>query len=192
MMNSEQAKATRDSITSLFASGRMGEGLKMLDEKGADLPAHVRLECQGNLHFYRRDLQTATHRYETAIGLAPDYQIARYHYLVGTQDEKRQQFVDAFKRYQAAIEAEPTFIDAYVELGGLLVKVGDLEGARTCYQDAARLAPNDIANLHNLKAVLRKLASVEPAKWEKDLLRVEEAYDRAVKLGQALPPQNQW
>jgi tetratricopeptide (TPR) repeat protein len=171
----------RDAITTHYADGRFDEGDRLLAEQGAGLPEHVRLECQGNRFFYERKLQEAVHRYEAAIRLAPDYGIARYQYLVGTQDERQQHFVDAFKRYQVAIGVEPTFVDAYVELGGLLVKVGDLAGAVQCYRDAVRLDPTDVGNHHNLRTVLSKLAQAEPERYRDELAAVDAAYEQAAK-----------
>src|SRR5438552_850465 len=105
------------------------------------MPEAMRLEGLGNVAFYERDLQDAVNHYEAAIALQPDRVIARYQYLVGTQAERSGDLVNAFKRYQAAIEAEPEFLDAYIELGGLLTKIKDFEGAAQCYRDAARIAP---------------------------------------------------
>lgn len=116
-MTLEQAKPLRDSLTKLFEDGAFDEGRKKMEAHG-DLPLVVRLECEGNLRFYMRNLQGAIDKYEAAIRVNPEYLIARYQYLVGTQDEKRNDLVSAFKRYQAAIEIEPTFVDSYVELGG--------------------------------------------------------------------------
>ena len=146
-MDFDQATQIRDSVTSLFIEGRFGDGLRLLSQHEAELPVEVRLECVGNLHFYRRELQEAVVEYEAAIAVSPAHMISRYQYLVGTQEEKKRNFVGAFKRYQAAIEIDRSFVDAYVELGGLLVKVGDLVGAVQCYRDAVRLAPDDVGEL---------------------------------------------
>jgi tetratricopeptide (TPR) repeat protein len=173
--------SVRDAITAHYVAGRFEEGDRLLAEQGVALPEHVRLECEGNRLFYERKLQEAVYRYEAAIRLAPDYGIARYQYLVGTQAEREQRFVDAFKRYQAAIGAEPTFVDAYVELGGLLVKADDLAGAAQCYRDAVRLDPADVGNHHNLRAVLSKLAQAEPERYRDELAAADAAHQEAAK-----------
>ncbi len=173
--------SVRDAITAHYAARRFDEGDRLLAEQGAGLPEHVRLECEGNRFFYERKLQEAVRRYEAAIRLAPDCGIARYQYLVGTQEERQQHFVDAFKRYQAAIGVEPTFVDAYVELGGLLVKADDLAGAAQCYRDAVRLDPMDVGNHHNLRTVLSKLAQAEPERYRDELAGADAAYQEAAK-----------
>ncbi|BBP59837.1 hypothetical protein PHLH4_34270 [Pseudomonas sp. St316] len=87
------------------------------------------------------------------------------------------ELVEAFKRYQAAIEADSLFVDTYVEMGGLLVKVGDLKGALQCYRDAVRIDSDDPGNLFNLKVVLEKLVEEEPDNYDVELKRVKEAYE---------------
>lgn len=168
-------------MTRHFARAEFDQGTRLLEEKGKSLPEAVRLESLGNLHFYRRELQEAVRCYEAAIALAPDDAISRYQYLVGTQLERKGMLTEAFKRYQNAIEAEPSFVDAYVELGGLLVKVQDFPGAAQCYRDAVRLDPADVANHFNLKAILTRLAQSEPEKYRDELARAEAAYEETVK-----------
>jgi len=171
----------RDAITAHFAGGRFDEGDRLLVEFGTGLAEHVRLECQGNHLFYQKKLQEAVRCYEAAITLKPDYPISRYQYLVGTQEEREGNFVAAFKRYQAAIGVEPTFVDPFVELGGLLAKVGDLAGAAQCYRDAVRLEPTDVANHYNLKSILSRLAEVSPEQHREELAAAEAAYEDAAR-----------
>jgi tetratricopeptide (TPR) repeat protein len=176
-------KGVRDAVIQHFSRKEFADGVCLLEENEKNLPAHVRLECWGTLHFYKGEFQKAIHVYESAISLDPAYVIARYQYLVGVQLERAKDFVNAFKRYQAAIEAEPSFVDAYVELGGLLVKVGDLAGALQCYRDAVRLDPSDIANHHNLKAVLGRLVEAEPDRYKADLEAATTACEEMAHVG---------
>lgn len=182
---STNARQVRDSITALFERGSFDEGLGRL-KQASDLPKVEEMECLGNLHFYKRELQDAIRRYEFAILMDPDYRIARYQYLVATEDEKRGDFVSAFKRFQDAIDIEPRFVDPYVDLGGLLVKVGDLEGAAQCYRDAARMEPTNLGILYNLKAVITKLATAQPEKYRGDLREVESAFRQLERDGATL------
>lgn len=177
----EQARPIRDEVIKQLSRLQFDEALRLLEENSASLPKEVRLECVGTHHFYRREFQAAIRVYEEAITLAPDYLIARYQYLVGVKNERQENLVEAFKRYQAAIEIEPTFVDAYVELGGLLTKVEDLEGAAQCYRDAFRLEPLDPANLHNLKLVLERLSKTDAGRYQAELQEVEAASHRLSK-----------
>lgn len=95
-----------------------------------------RYDDQGTQHYSRGEFQQAVDCYEAAIALHPDRIIARYQYLVGLQEEREGDFVAAFARFQAAIDAEPDFVHAYRSLGDLLLKVGDAGGAATCFRDA--------------------------------------------------------
>src|SRR4051812_37662894 len=97
------AKSVRDTVTEQFSQGRFAEGVRLLEQHEMALPPHMRLECWGNLHYYRREFQEAVRVYESAITLQPDHGIARYQYLVGVQLERTGEFVKAFDRYQAAI-----------------------------------------------------------------------------------------
>jgi len=180
-MTEDAAKAARDAVVESLSRHQMEEGQRLFAEYSDHLPEAIRLECLGSIHFYRRELQEAVRCYEAAILLAPEKIIARYQYLVGTQEERSGNFVEAFKRYQAAIEAEPTFVDPYVELGGLLVKVDDLEGAAQCYRDAVRIDPSDTANHFNLKVVLGRLSLIDPTRYKSELAAVEVAYEEAAQ-----------
>lgn len=191
MTNISDAKAVRDGVTKLLAQGDIDAGMKLLKEAGP-LPEFVKLECIGNVHFYKRELQKAVEAYERAIAMQPDYGIARYQYLVGTQDEKQNDLVAAFKRYQSAIGIEPTFVDAYFELGGLLVKVGDFEGAAQCYRDAVKLVPNDLSAYHNLSSVLTKLAAAAPDKYGEERQAVDAAYAKLKESGAVPSSTGKW
>ncbi|CAJ0817759.1 tetratricopeptide repeat protein [Ralstonia flaminis] len=191
MINLSDSKSVRDSVTQLFSQGDFEAGVTLL-QKTESIPRFVELECIGNMHFYKRELQKAIESYELAISIQPGYEIARYQYLVGTQDERQGDFISAFKRYQSAIDIEPTFVDAYFELGGLLVKVGDFEGAAQCYRDAVKLAPSDLAGYYNLSAVLGKLAHTDPEKYSAELLAVDAAYEKLKESGAPLPSAGKW
>ena len=169
----EKIRGLRNEITSHFSLGRTDQGDILLAEGESILPEHVKLECLGNRHFYLRNFQSAVECYEASINIQPDYPIARYQYLVGIQEERSGDLVAAFKRYQAAIEMESSFVDPYVELSGLLTKVGDFQGAAQCYRDAIRLDPSDVANCLNLKTVLTKLCESAPEQYAEELAEID-------------------
>lgn len=154
----EHAERIRDQITLFYASSDASRADEMLHEYGEQLPRAIRLECEGNAYFYRRMFDDAASCYEEAISLAPGRIIARYQYLAGIQQEQQGNFEEALRRYGAAIDAEGTFVDAYVELGGLLAKLRHLQGAARCYRDAIHLEPDNIDICFNLMTVLGELA----------------------------------
>jgi tetratricopeptide (TPR) repeat protein len=157
--------AAYSQITALLAGGQFERGRAALEGARSVLSAAEYNECLGNAHFYSRDYQQSIPYYEAAMEDV-GHDCARYHYLIGVQAERKGSLADAFRRYQAAIEIEPSFPDSYVELGGLLCKVDDYEGALQCFQDALALAPNDTAIHHNLIQVLRVLAQRDPVAYE--------------------------
>jgi tetratricopeptide (TPR) repeat protein len=177
-MLSQSVKNIRERITNSYCSGEVEIGNELLAENEGFLPRQVFLECLGNRDFYLKKYQAAVNFYEEAIVSDPDYQISRYQYLVGVQDEREKDLVAAFKRYQAAIEIEPCFVDAYVELGGLLVKVGDFEGAVQCYRDALRLAPTEAENFLNLRFVLSELVQNGDDKYAIELADIVATFEK--------------
>jgi tetratricopeptide (TPR) repeat protein len=158
-------------INTLLTAGNISEACEAIEKARDVLPLGLLLECLGDLHFYRREFQEAIDKYEEAITADACCHPARYQYLVGVQNEREGRYLDAFSRYQDAIETEPTFVDAYVELGGLLAKVGDIEGAFTCYTDAVRLDPRDLRNFWNRAQVLKRLCEMDVARY-RDAFRV--------------------
>jgi tetratricopeptide (TPR) repeat protein len=191
MMDSD-SKFVRDAITRCFRSGNAEAAVRLFEMHRGKLSEAARLEYLGNLHFYQRHLQEAIDNYEAAIALEPDHFISRYQYLIGTQAEKNGDLTLAFQRYQNAIEIEPEFVDAYVELGGLLAKVGDLEGAAQAYRDALRLVPHELANANNLRAILMKLSSADPDKYQNELISTDALYQKLLSEGKALPQGQEW
>ena len=140
-MNSELE--VRDKVTQLFSSGQFSEGDTLLANSVGILSDSVKLECLGNRFFYERKLQDAVKCYEEGIALNPNHSMARYQYLVGTQLLNQGALVDAFKRFQEAIEIVPDFVNPYVDLGSLLERVdnsfaysvtGVLRGSSICCQ----------------------------------------------------------
>ena len=151
-------------ITALFVAGKLDEGIQSLENAKNSLPRSEFIECSGNLHFYKREFQEACDLYEKAMMADPDYDVCRYHYLIGVQEERHGEPLKAFERYQASIEIDPTFVDAYIELGGLLAKAEDYEGALTCYTDALRLDRNDLRIFANRAEILLALSIADPTR----------------------------
>lgn len=161
-------------ITRLFASGAIADAELLMNSERRRLTDEEYEECLGNRLFYDKEYQKAIPHYETAMLSSKDYDCARYHYLLGAKAEQNGNLPDAFTRYQAAIEAEPSFVDSYVELGALLCKVRDFKGAWQCYTDAIAIDPKDLGIRHNLVQVLLQLAREAP-----------DAYSQALKNAQA-------
>lgn len=179
-------------ITQLLSAGRIAEGAEAIEQMKNSLPFPVLLECQGNLYFYQRKFQQAVDMYEQAMQADANYDSARYHYLIAVQKEREGDLVNAFQRYQAAIEIEPTFVDAYVELGGLLVKVDDLEGALRCYTDALTLDSQSVKNFSNKVQVLRSLSNADPSRYAGDYQSAVVEFENAKRRLPAIDEPAEW
>ena len=163
-------------ITSLLTSGAISEAKSLISINRNTLSDPEYKECLGNLHFYSKETQEAIPFYEVAMESSPEYDCARYHYLLGVQAERSGQLTNAFRRYQAAIEIEPEFVDSYIELGGLLCKVEDFEGAFQCYTDAIGIDPTDFGIRHNFVQVLSHLSHKDPVTYSQALKDAQAAY----------------
>lgn len=167
-----------------------GLGEKAVDyykERSHSLSESARAECLGDICFYQRDFAQAIKHYEVATQLAPGQVIARYLFLAGVSNERASNYVDAFKYYQAAIEAEPSFVDTYLELGAMLVKVGDLEGALQCYEDAIEIEPADLASHESLVSILAELHRRTPEKYADKYSASKATVEKMRRSGRSTP-----
>ena len=179
-MNITKKIEFKDALLKYLSEGKVQEGIDFFKANSNEITELVRLECLGNISFYQRNISEAVKFYEAATTLSPEHVIPRFLYLAGVKNEREGNVVDAFKFYQAAIGEEPTFVDAYVELGGLLMKIEDFEGALKCYEDAILLDSQELSNHENLKAVLIKLNQIKPGNYEDKLLAANYAQEQII------------
>ncbi|WP_235593999.1 tetratricopeptide repeat protein [Pseudomonas palleroniana] len=166
-----------------LSNDKIEDGERYFESVSNSLSEFIRLECLGDICFYRREIAEAIKYYESATRLAPERAIARYLYIAGVKNERLGSFVDAFKYYQAAIETEPSFVDSYVELGGLLVKIGDFEGALKCYEDALKIKPRELINHENLISVLTKLYEGDNERYKVEFHAAKSACEELERAG---------
>ena len=179
-------------ITQLFQRGDFEGGESLLRSGADDLSESERLECLGNQHFFRRDMQAAVNQFEALIERFPDYYPARYHYILATQAERVGEVEEAFGRYRTAIEAEPTFVDAYIDLGGMLAKIEDFAGAARCFERAVEFDPTDLRIYANLRIVYRKLAALDPATYAPRRDQLERDYPKLAAELSPIPKRHKW
>jgi tetratricopeptide (TPR) repeat protein len=178
-------------ITKLLEKGCAELALKKIEEGRNSLRPPEHLECLGNYFFYTRHQQNAVNRFEEAMTQYPDYHCARYHYLLGVKAEVGKDLEEAFRRYNAAIEVEPTFVDSYIELAGLFVKANDYEAAAKTYERALEFDPKDLRIYFNLVEVYRALMAHNKA-FQQRFERAKEIYElMATQLG-PLPKCHHW
>lgn len=132
---------TVENITEYFKNKNFSKGFELLEH--SNLPKIMILECQGNAEFYKKNYGGAFDLYVQALKIDEDYRIARYYYLWASKFYAEDNLVQAFEYYQEAIEIDPNFVDSYIDLGALMVKIGEFRSAKKCYEDALKLDPND-------------------------------------------------
>ncbi|MFO0913395.1 MAG: hypothetical protein U0795_10590 [Pirellulales bacterium] len=173
-------------ITKLAASGATSAARQVIDEKKDQLSESVRLTCLGNCLFYEGSLQEAIEQYETAMMASTAHDVARYHYLLGVQAELSGNYEEAHGRYEAAITIEPSFVDTYVEMGGLFVKFEEYEVALGYYERALELDDTDLRNYSNVVSVLSVLQKQIPREYK---MRYRRAVSNLEIAKQRLPPE---
>jgi tetratricopeptide (TPR) repeat protein len=184
-----------DSAKAIISRQRRGQhelALQEFESIRSSLTACEVNEILGNAAFYKRHFQEAISLYERAISKEPGYMIAPYQYLVGFNHVRSGELVDAFKRLQLAIEIDPEFVESYVELGFLLMRVQDFAGAAVCYEDALLIEPNELANYHNVVEAYKRLASADADKYMAKSLRAQKQYDEAKKRLPAANAASMW
>ncbi|WP_019671791.1 tetratricopeptide repeat protein [Psychrobacter lutiphocae] len=151
-----EIKNTVKKITNLFKNNNFDMGYELL--KNSNLPDVAFLECEGNAEFYKKNYSAAFDFYNQAYEKDSNYKISRYYYLWASDFLNKNDLVQAFQYYQESIEIEPDFVDAYIDLGALLIDIGELESAKKCYEDALAIDPQDQLirkSLDSLKAIIK-------------------------------------
>ena len=129
-------------ITENFKGMDFNKGYKLLNN--SDLSDAVTLLCKGNAEFYKKNYSGAFELYGQAMQIDSSLRISRYFYLWASKYLAEKDLVQAFQNYQEAIYIEPDFVDAYTDLGALIIEIGEFASAKKCYTDALALDPNDL------------------------------------------------
>jgi len=109
-------------ITHLLSAGQIQEGAEAIKCAKNTSALPVFLSAWGICTFYKRELQQAINKYEEAMHADADYDSARYHILIAVQKEREGDLGRSIGSATNQRLRSSTFVDAYVELGGLLVK----------------------------------------------------------------------
>ena len=75
--------------------------------------------------------------------IARDASIGPAYYLIGFGHAVAKRDAEAIKAWRVAAQLEPDNVDLHVNLGALLYRAGDFNGAARAYANAHRLAPQD-------------------------------------------------
>lgn len=97
------------------------------------------------------------------------------HYNLGVALLGKQEYMEAEKAFHDAIDHSPTLAEAYVQLGGICLQRGDLEGCFRFNQRATKARAGFAEGFANMAFVLLQLVDGKDAKED------EEKVDKAVK-----------
>lgn len=155
MMNDlyESERPTVKTITDYFKTHDFEKGYDLLNK--SQLSELARLECLGNAEFYKRNFSESATIYDQILRKNINYRLARYCYLWAGKFLAQDNYKQALAYYQEAIDIEPDFVDAYVDLGGLMFDIGEYRLAKKCYIDALQIAPHDDEIKHNIETVTK-------------------------------------
>ena len=142
MTNVNNSQRLVEEITEKFKNMNFETGYNLLNDSNLS-DANI-LVCRGNAEFYKRNHSNAFELYGQAMEIDSSLRISRYFYLWASKYLAEGDLVQAFQNYQEAIYIEPDFVDAYTDLGALMIEIGEFASAKKCYADALALDPNDI------------------------------------------------
>jgi len=167
----------------LLVNSKFQQALDLINKNKNSINEIVFFELMGNYHFYRKEYQPAMDYYEKVVMQDNTYRCARYYYLAGLHFEmKMNDLEEAEMNYRKAIETESNFIDAHIELGGLLGKKKEFEESLKCYKNALEIDPTDLRIYASIVNILRALQFQRPAKYTKEYENAVKEYQLAKKL----------
>ncbi len=94
--------------------------------------------------------------------LANEPRNAMLHYGLGNEFLKHGRHAEAAKSYQAAIQANPRYTEAYRQLGKAFEKSNQREPARHAYQNGIAVG-SDVGDLQTVKEMRVFLRRLEPS-----------------------------
>ncbi len=151
MLNNNQDKVKQ--ITEFFKDMDFDAGYELLSNSNlSDIDILV---CKGNAEFYKRNHSNALKLYGQAMEIDSNLRISRDFYLWASKFLAEGDLVQAFQNYQEAIAIEPDFVDAYTDLGALMIEIGEFASAKKCYTDALALDPKDPKIKKSLNSLAR-------------------------------------
>jgi tetratricopeptide (TPR) repeat protein len=123
----EQIGAARERVT-VAQSGRAGR-TELADASGE----------LGRLYQAYGFAEAARGAYRNAVALAPE--TFRWHYMLGTLEDRAGNLADARTAFESALEIQPTDTSALLHLGAIFLEEGDHGSARDLYQQAVEADP---------------------------------------------------
>ncbi|MCK5519819.1 MAG: tetratricopeptide repeat protein [Candidatus Marinimicrobia bacterium] len=112
----------------------------------------------GIVNLREDDYKASSKNFKKASSLAPDE--AKYtnairnllgkYFKEGMDAYKFGDYMTAEEKFRITIEIDPSFVNAYMQIGIIKRKAGDLDGAITCLEKGVKASPTDVKALYNL------------------------------------------
>ncbi len=140
--------------------------LVMLVPSMALAQAGRRQVAEGNRLYAQEKYEAAANKYRDALNQDPLSPIV--HFNLGTTNYKRQNYEEALKDFDKALNSPDVRIQAksYYNVGNTLFRMGKLPESILAYQKALQLDPDDVDakyNLEYVRALLKNSAQKQPA-----------------------------
>lgn len=112
----------------------------------------------GIVNLREDDYKASSENFRKASELAPDEMkysgammnlIGKY-FKEGMDAYKFGDYATAEEKFRITIEIDPSFVNAYMQIGVIKRRSGDLDGAITCLEKGVEAAPDDVKALYNL------------------------------------------
>ncbi|HEV8265730.1 MAG TPA: tetratricopeptide repeat protein [Gemmatimonadales bacterium] len=129
--------------------------------------------------YHQRDYQAAVGALDTALAAGVSrYPLEQVYTILGNTLNELNRFEEAVSAHRKALEINPTFHEAWVNLGIVYRLKGDYEQAEICYLRALEIAPN-YAELHASLGALYI--------FKDEAHKAVSSLERAIQLDRQLP-----
>lgn len=161
-------------IVKPFVAKTLEEKIMAIFSARANPPDHVKLLKAGEEFVLRGEYEKALALFEEARELRES---ARIHVSIGETRELIGQDDKAHESYDAAIELNPLYINAYLRSAALYQKQGNLDAALAAFKKVAEISPNNPSRHFSIGNILIQKG---------DMARAQEAFTLAVKQEAAM------
>ena len=106
---------------------------------------------------------------------------AHYHSNVGAERLEAGEVLPAFRNFRKALDLDPTFVPAWINLGALYERAGHPAYAEAAWREAVRIAPREFVALSNLERLYRadgRVAEADALQSRVDRHRLANPYFR--------------
>lgn len=149
-------------IEKAYARGKTEVALDLCEQLLDDHPGHVPTMLNQGVILLRMGLpEQAIDSFNNALVMQPTLPYANY--MRGVAYHSLQQFANAQKEYELALEQNPSNADAHNRLGGIHAQMGRLGEAREHFEMAYRLDETYLEPLINLSVLHNKMGEEEAA-----------------------------